>query len=138
MWHRRATPPGRWLLGPRLRGDGVAGNPEHLGGELRIDLDELRRDHGPQQAERVGGGGGRHRHLLPAVELKARMLDALGERVPGMRAREPEAFARAIEGEQAAVGDERDRTAWPVHVRRARSGRADEIDLWHQGAAAVL
>ena len=58
--------------------------------------------------------------------------------MPGMHAREPEAPARAVEGEQAAVGDERDRAARAIDVVRARSRRADEVDLLDQRAARVL
>src|SRR5688572_3974446 len=55
-----------------------------------------------------------------------------------MDADEPEAPPAAIEAEQAAVGDERDRPAGAVDMAGARPRRADEIDLLDQRAAAVL
>jgi hypothetical protein len=51
---------------------------------------------------------------------------------------EAEAAALAVEGEEAAVGDQRDRPARAVDVRRARPWRADEIDLRHQRPPRML
>src|SRR5207237_734107 len=45
------------------------------------------------------------------------------------RLAETEALALAVEGKQAAVGDERDRPAGAIDVVGARSRRADEVDL---------
>src|SRR5262249_56319354 len=45
-------------------------HPEDLGGEPRIDLGELRGDDGPQQPQRLGGGGGRDRHVGPGARKR--------------------------------------------------------------------
>src|SRR5262249_8851879 len=113
-------------------------DPEHLRCELRIDLGELRGDRGPQHAQRLGGRSGRRRHLRRAVELEAGMLNDLGDAMAWMHARKRETPSLALEGEQAAIGDERDRAAGAMNVVRARSRRADEIDLRDQRATAVL
>ena len=55
-----------------------------------------------------------------------------------MHAREREAFPRTIEREQAAVGDEPDRSAGAMDVRIVAARRRDERDLRHQRAARVL
>ena len=49
-----------------------------------------------------------------------------------------EAAARAVEIEQAAVGDQRDRAAGAEDVVGAAARRADEIDFRHHRAARVL
>ncbi len=61
--------------------------------------------------QRVGGRRRRHRHVRGPVEIEAGVLDDLGDAVAGMHAGEAKAPALAIEVEQAAVGDERDRAA---------------------------
>src|SRR5215472_9053728 len=149
MWRKRATPLHHWIT------DGVVTtakiwswertcmlsgfpNPEHLRCELRIDFDELRGDDGPQDAQRLGGRSGRHRHVRRVVEIKAGMLHDLGDAMAGMHARKHEAPSLPLEAEQAAIGDERDRPAGAMPVIRARSRRADEIDLCDQRATAVL
>ena len=90
------------------------------------------------QAQRLRGRRRRHRHIVRPVEIEAGILDHLGDAVPGMHAREPKAPARAVEIEQAAVGDERDRAAGAKHIVGAAARRADEIDLRHQRAARML
>src|SRR6516162_4371149 len=81
MWRKRATPLHHWITGgavtaakiwSRERTRMLSGfpNPEHLRGELRIDFDELRGDDGPQDAQRLGGRSGRHRHVRRLVEIK--------------------------------------------------------------------
>ncbi len=72
------------------------------------------------------------------VEVEAGIVGDFRVRVSGMDAREPEAPARAVEGEEAAIGDERNRTARTIDVLRARSRRTDKIDLLDQRAAGVL
>src|SRR5262245_27008205 len=141
MWNPRATP--RWLWVPACAGTtpsvlSALPYPEYLGGEARIDLGELRCDHGAQEPQLLRRRGGRHRHVRAPVEVEAGVLDHLGDRVPGMHAREREAPPPAVEGEQAAVGDQRDRTARAMDVVGACSGRADEVDLRHQRAPRVL
>src|SRR5438128_1566838 len=113
-------------------------DPEHLRCELRIDFGELRGDRGPQDAQRLEGRSGRYRHVRRPVELEAGMLHDLGDGMAGMHARKREAPALSLEGEQAAIGDERERAAGAMNVVRARSRRADEIDLCDQRATAVL
>src|SRR6516162_3221583 len=149
MWRKRATPLHHWITGgavtaakiwSRERTRMLSGfpNPEHLRGELRIDFDELRGDDGPQDAQRLGGRSGRHRHVRRLVEIKAGMLHDLGDAMAGVYARKREASPLWLEAEQAAIGDERDRPAGAMHIARARSRRADEIDLCDQCATAVL
>ena len=75
---------------------GVPG-PEHLRCELRIDLEELRGDGRAQEAQRLGRGRGRHRHLRGPVEIKAGVLYDLGDAVAGMHARQREAPPASIE-----------------------------------------
>src|ERR1700730_9019278 len=113
-------------------------DPEHLRCELRIDFDELRGDRGPQHAQRLGGRSGRYRRLRRPVKIEAGMVPDLGDAMAGMHARKREAPSLSLEGEQAAIGDERDRAAGAMNVVRARSRRADEIDLCDQRATAVL
>ncbi len=86
----------------------------------------------------VGGRCRRPRHMLRPVEVEAGVLDDFGDAMPGMDAPEPKAPSGAVEIEQAAVGDERDRTAGAKHVVGAAARRAYEIDLRHQRAARVL
>src|SRR5262252_5671110 len=149
MWRKRATPLHHWITGgavtvakiwsrERTRMLSAFPNPEHLRGELRIDFDELRGDRSPQDAQRLGGRSGRHRHVRRPLEREAGMLHDLGDAMAGMHARKREAPSLPLEGEQAAIGDERDRAAGAMHVIRARSRRADEIDLCDQRATAVL
>src|SRR5258708_8877298 len=56
-----------------------------------------------------------------SVEIKAGVLDHLLDRMPRMHTFEPESLSSAVETEQAAVGDERNRPAWPVHILGIRS-----------------
>src|SRR5215216_2589366 len=58
--------------------------------------------------------------------------------MPRMHGRKREAPPPSVEGEQAAIGDERDGTARTINIVRARPRRTDEIDLLDQRAAAVL
>src|SRR5215472_8752861 len=55
-----------------------------------------------------------------------------------MHAREMEASAVPVKAEQAAIGDEAERSAGAVDVGRAHAWRADEINPRHQRAARVL
>ena len=61
-------------------------------------------------------GGGVDRDIIRPVELKAGILDHLFDAVAGMDALQPKPPPRAVEGEQAAVGDQRDRAAGAEHV----------------------
>ena len=72
------------------------------------------------------------------VEREAGVVGDLGDRVAGMHARKFEAPSPRIEGEQAARRHQGERAAGAMNVVRARSRRADEIDLFDQRAAAVL
>ncbi len=110
---------------------GACRDPEYIGGKLRIDLGELGGDHRPQDPQGFGRGGGGRRHLRRSIEVEGGVLDHLGDGMPRMHAGETEAPARAVESEQAAVGDERNRAARAIDVVRARSRRADEVDLFH-------
>src|SRR5579885_1341549 len=82
--------------------------------------------------------GRRLRHALRPVEVEAGVIQHLFGRVAGMEAFEAEAPALAVEGEDAAIGDERDGAARPIDARRARARRADEIDLVDERAARML
>src|SRR5215475_10364430 len=72
------------------------------------------------------------------VESETGVLGDLRDCVPWMHAREFEAPAPSVEGEQAAAGDECDGPARAINVARARPRRADEIDFFDQRARAVL
>src|ERR1700730_10699743 len=91
-------------------------HPEHIGCKSGIDLGQLRRDHCSQKAQRLRGGGWRLRGSLRPVEIETGMLGGFRIRVAVMHAREPEAAARAVEGEQATIGDERNRAARTIDI----------------------
>src|SRR3984893_19482862 len=117
---------------------GTLYDAKNLGGEARRDRDKLRRDHRPENTQRPGGGRLRLWDIIRSLELKSGILGHLRLSVSGMYAGEPEAPARAVEGEQTPIGDERNRTAGTIYIVCARPRRADEIYLLHQGAAGVL
>src|SRR5215475_5219915 len=72
------------------------------------------------------------------VEIEAGVLDDLRDRMARMHAREFEAPTASVEGEQATIRDERNGSARPINVARARARRAYEIDFLDQRARAVL
>src|SRR5713101_6730446 len=113
---RRGRPPSPITWPDRSRAIGGWAHSEHVGCKSRIDLGELRRDHGSQKVQRLGGGGWSLRRPLRPVEVEAGIVGDFRVRVSGMDAREPEAPARAVEGEEAAIGDERNRTARTIDV----------------------
>jgi acyl-CoA-binding protein len=55
-----------------------------------------------------------------------------------MHAGEADAPQRAVEFEQTAVGDQRDRAPGAIDIFGAAAWRADEIDFGHQRAARVI
>ena len=116
----------------------VCRTPNTWAANCGIDLDQLRRHRRSQDAQILARRRRRRRHVLAPIEGEAGVLDDLGDGMPGMHAREREAPSRPVEREQAAIGDEGARSARTMDVVRARSRRADEIDLFHQGAAGVL
>src|SRR4029453_13385044 len=86
-------------------------------------------DGGPQDAQRLGGGRCRNRHLRRLVETEAGMLNDIGDRMPGMHAREREAPPLSVEGEQAATGNERDGTPPTKKLVPLRPPAPDEKTL---------
>src|SRR5262249_42363273 len=113
-------------------------NAEHVRCEPPVNLDELRGDDAAQDAQRLSGRGGRHRRPRSMVEIEAGVLDDLRDRMARMHAREFEAPTASVEGEQATIRDERNGSARPINVARARARRAYEIDFLDQRARAVL
>src|SRR5580704_7238055 len=66
------------------------------------------------------------------------MFDNLFDAVAGMDARQRKSPARVIETEKAAIGHERNWTAWSIDVVDAAARRTDETDLWNERAARML
>jgi hypothetical protein len=119
-------------------GLGGNGSAENALGKLRIDIRQHRPNKGSHHVQRIGRWRRRGRHVSRQVEVEARVLDHFGDTVSGMYAGETEAPLRAVEIEQAAVGDQRDRPAGAKDIFGAAARRADEIDFGHQRAARVL
>src|SRR4051812_43868187 len=85
---------------------GLRSDTEHARRELRVGFGELARDGRSQEMECLGGGRRCVRHDVWRVVVETRVLGDLGGGMARVHAREPEAAAVAIEGEQAAIGDE--------------------------------
>src|SRR6185437_7889201 len=124
---------GKWSDG--FRGGGLT---EHGGRELRINLGKFRGHHVAHEPQRLGRRRCGLRHRFGAVEVESGVLDDFLDRVAGVHAVEPEAPARLVEAEDAAVGDKPDRPARPIDIIGTRARRADEADARHQGAARMF
>ena len=96
--------------------------PNTSRGELRIDLGQFRRDHRAHQPQRLGEGAGVSGTSAGRSNAKPVCSIDLRQRMAGMHARQAEAAPLAVEREQAAVGDQRDRAAGAVDVVVAPPG----------------